>query len=141
MNKEEKRLRENRKRNLDQLLNNEDFTARALARQMGCELNYVSQLRHGHRAISADTARAIESIIGLTQHRLDDTPSGFVSQFADGTDDLRVQQVLEAEWKRVKRRPRGALFDAMLKLCLEDAKEHGFSEGRVRFIARELLKS
>lgn len=138
---DEQKRRKNRMHNLDTLLNEEHITRKDIARALGCELNFISQMRHGHRPITSDMARTIERIAGMPHRSMDDARTWQnVSPLTDSEITERVQVVLKEECKRRKQPTRGELFNAMVQLAVANAKAYGFSEARVRFIAEEFMK-
>lgn len=141
LNPEELQLREYRRRNLDYALRVERTTPQQLAKRLACETNYISQLRQGHRSITFETARKIEQAEGWSRLSLDSPPQAVPSE---PTTEAEIQSavtgVLREICKAHRKPTRGALFDAMLKLCVADAIARGYNEGRVRFIAGEFFK-
>lgn len=139
MTAQERALREARQRNLDYALKTAATSPQQLARKLKCETNYISQLRNGFRAITFETARQIEEAEGWTRLSLDDPPSS-VTSFSDTDVSEKIPSIVRNLFAAHKRLPRGELYEAAVRLCIVDARERGFSEGRVRFIVEEFLK-
>lgn len=143
MSIQEQHAREHRRRNLDYALKIEATTPQYLARKLSCETNYISQLRNGFRPISFETARLIEAAAGLTRLSLD-SPANESTSSVTRITDLELAELIASDVKekcKAHGKPaRGELFDAMVRLCVLDARARGYSKGRVHYIVEEFLK-
>lgn len=141
MTAEEKRLREVRRKNLEYMLTVEATTPTTLARKMACDASYVSQLRNGHRPITFDVARQLEGAAQQLRMSLDSPiDATLVSPVTDNDLERVITSVVKDLCKAHNKPTRGDIFDAMVKLCLADARARGYSEGRVQYIVGEFLK-
>lgn len=129
-------------RNLDYQLKTAETTPQTLAKKLNCDTSYVSQLRNGFRPITFEAARQIEEAEGWGRLTLDDPPSSVktVTEFTEADIDKKIQSLARELFHNYKRPAKGDFFDTAVRLCIIDARERGFSEGRVRFIVQEFLK-
>lgn len=140
MSTEERVLRENRRKNLVDLLR--ERSADYVAKLIDSNASYISQLKNGFRPVTFETARAIETAMRAPRLSLDSPPGSVasVSSITDKELSGMIASLLNEICKLHNRAARGDTYEAMLRLCVVDARARGYNEGRVRYLAKEFLQ-